>query len=40
MFDSAADVNRYFGNDPRNTRITAAAKTGNLYKGYYWKYVE
>lgn len=40
MFDSAADVNRYFGNDPRSTRITAAAKNGNLYKGYYWKYVE
>lgn len=40
MFDSAADVNRYFGNDPRNTRITAAAKNGTLYKGYYWRYVE
>ena len=35
MFDSAADVNRYFGNSPKNTKVTIAAKNGTLYKGYY-----
>ena len=40
MFDSAADVNRYFGSSPKNTKITVAAKNGTLYKGYYWKYIK
>ena len=40
MFDSAADVNRYFNNKPRNTRIIDAVKNGTLYKGYYWRYIE
>ena len=40
IFNSAADVNRYFGISPKNTKITVAAKNNSVYKGYYWKYIE
>lgn len=40
MFDSAADVNRYFGIDPKGNKISQAASKGLMYKGYYWKYKE
>ena len=38
-FDSAADVNRFFGISSQSPKIYQAIKEQKLYKGYYWKYL-